>query len=335
MSDGPLTALPRSPRVLSEDELVDLVLTRTGNPINRWAVTATLEAEGLRDVDAVERHGRPDLFSLAEVIYDACRLRELDAAASWQMPAAPVRTRRLGRAFGLYARGAAFFVPLIIQVASLLVLGYGLWVSLHFDNAQMTVIALATILSLLTTDGFGQTMGRAGSIFEAQDKHTLVPRMIYRVFPLGLASALALGVAIWVPFYLFGGYPRHLATIGLVYYALLCPLWLSLSLLYMLRRQEALAFAALGGVGVVALCKGGAGLGIYESQWIGLATSSLIAFGWGAEAMRRRARGVRGDLRLARLPQRPLLIAAVAPSFVYGILYYALLFADRFVAWTA
>ena len=52
-------------------ELVDLVVERIGVPVDVYAVAATLESEGIRDLDARERFGSADVFDLAEDVYGA------------------------------------------------------------------------------------------------------------------------------------------------------------------------------------------------------------------------------------------------------------------------
>jgi glycosyltransferase involved in cell wall biosynthesis len=60
-------------RKASENELARFVLDEAGAPVDRLAVAVILETCGIRDVDAVKKYGRKDVFDLADKIYDRCR----------------------------------------------------------------------------------------------------------------------------------------------------------------------------------------------------------------------------------------------------------------------
>ncbi|MBN1994500.1 MAG: hypothetical protein JW953_17515 [Anaerolineae bacterium] len=69
------TAETLDPVEAAKQELVDFVLDKTENPVNHWAVAATLESRGMRDIDAVEKYGKANIFDLAQEIYARCRRR--------------------------------------------------------------------------------------------------------------------------------------------------------------------------------------------------------------------------------------------------------------------
>ncbi len=72
-----------------KEELVDLILETCGSPVDFWAVAATLESRGMRDVDAEEKYGvkpldrfveprsgyvvKGSIMVLAKEIYARCR----------------------------------------------------------------------------------------------------------------------------------------------------------------------------------------------------------------------------------------------------------------------
>lgn len=61
-------------REASEKELARFVLDIAGIPVDQFAVALILETYGIRDVDAVRKFGRKDVFDLAYMIYDRCRV---------------------------------------------------------------------------------------------------------------------------------------------------------------------------------------------------------------------------------------------------------------------
>ena len=52
------------------DVLVEQVYAMIGNPLSVWAVAATIESLGIRDVDAIVDYGYKSVFDLAEDVYE-------------------------------------------------------------------------------------------------------------------------------------------------------------------------------------------------------------------------------------------------------------------------
>jgi hypothetical protein len=319
--------------VSETDELVDAVLELAGPPVDTWAVAATLESRGVRDIDAVERYGRDDVFDLAEHVLIGCRERAQPA------PPAPVARlswpRRCRRFAGHFARGAFFFVPMALQVVALIAFGYSQWASVHFTLTQASTIALSAGASFVATAGFVQALGYLGPLFGEPGKDLLTERLTWSWTALGMVGAFAFGAVMVGANVLIGAYPTHLVEVGIIYYALLAGLWLANGVLYMLRGYLAMVVATVAGIAVVVALHEVAGLGIYAAQWIGLGASIGISLAWAAVVLRRRGRRTLGDLRIARFPPRRQLLRAAAPFFSYGALYFALVMCDRIVAWSA
>ena len=313
------------------DAMADSVLAIAGRPVDTWAVAATLESQGVRDIDALG-YGYRDVFDLADAVTERCLERAV--ATEPAVPAGRSRAATLWRIVRLMARGGFFFVPLMVQIVALVAFGYSQWASVHFDSAQASTIGMAAGLSFVVTGGFVQAIGYLGPLFGEPGKHMLAERVTWTSLALGMVGSLLFGGVLYVANAIFSGYPNHLFGVGITYYALMASMWLATAALYMLRRYVAMLVSTIIGVGIVILLKEGVGLGIYASQWIGLGTSILVSLGWVGSVLHRRAANTKGDLRLARLPRRAGVIRAVTPFFIYGVLYFALLFSDRVVAWT-
>ena len=58
-------------------ELATLVIKNINNPLDKWAVCATLESMGMRDIDAQKEFAAKDLFELGEEIYLICKMNFL------------------------------------------------------------------------------------------------------------------------------------------------------------------------------------------------------------------------------------------------------------------
>ena len=311
-------------------ELVDFVLEQTTMPLDRWAVAATLESGGVRDVDARETFGRRDIFDLADEVFALCLasgpLRGADPGAR------PAPRRRL---VVHYLRGSFFFLQLALQLGSLALLGYGQWASLDFSSRQASVVGIALVASFLLTGPTGQAIGYLGPYFAEPGKHLLAARVAVVGVLLGLAALLAGGVVLAALNFAFGWYDNRSLGVGLVYYALAGCVALTAALLYTLKQLMAMALATVAGIATVGLVLGQTTLGIYGAHWIGLGVSIATEAIWAAVILRRRLAGMTAEIRTAIAPPRAHLVRLVAPYALYGLGYFALLFADRLAAWSA
>lgn len=317
------------------DELVDFVLDKTTSPVDPWAVAAILESRGLRDVDAVERFGKRDIFDLADAVYARCRERLAAAPPSPEPELALHWYQRLGRLVHFYLRGTFFAMPMAVQIVAVLLLGYALWASLYFNEFQATAVAVGTILSFMVTGGFVQAMGRLGLFYTEQGSYILARQVCHHLMRWGLIAVLAVGAAWYVTNLLSPYYPQSLLLISLTYYLLLGMLWLVLAVLYTLQQRLAILLTTTVGVGVIQLIMRSTSWSVYVAHWLGLSTVNLLALLWGYRVLSQRARRVSGELRLARLPRLSVLAYVAAPYFAYGVLYFGFLFLDRLIGWSA
>jgi len=318
----------------SVDALVEMVMEKVGAPVDRWAVTATFESVGLRDADAEERFGVPDLFQLSDEVFARCRARAKVAPRAQPADGEPDWHLRLRRFMRLYVRGGFFFVPLSLQLGSVFVLGYGLWAWVNFTTRQASVVAFAVILSFVVTAGFVQSLGYLGPFFSEPGKDILTRRLTYALLCLGMALVAVVGLVWALASFTIGFFPLSDLGTGLVYYGLLSGLWLATAVLYMLRRYLAMVLTTVAGIAVVGVLLKGASATIYLSHWAGIASAVGVALLWGGVVLGVRAGRVRGDLRLARMTSPPVLASYAAPYFAYGLLYFGFLFMDRIIAWS-
>ena len=128
-ADDAASMLRSKHKVLAEHEveLAREVFTLIGEPLDVWAVAATLESIGLRDLDAVTLYQRPNLFTLAERILYLIHVDPTRTRSREELP--PVRTREthMAQALKFYLRGASTALPMAGQIASVLLLRYSLW----------------------------------------------------------------------------------------------------------------------------------------------------------------------------------------------------------------
>ena len=310
--------------------LIASVRERIGRPVDRWAVVATLEALGFRDVDAQRRYGVDDLFALGDQLYPHLCADTSGALAS---PAPPKRWKRVLSGAWSYARGMLFVAPMALQIAAVLLLGYSLWAWLYFTEAQATVVALGTLLSFIVTGGFVQSIGREGHLYLAQENARLAHRACRRLVGLGMLAVGGVTLFFGITNAIFPYYPFALMGISALYFVLLSALWLSLSLLYVLDHLGAILGVTLLGIVPVAAVMTYTEWGIHAAHGLGLLLAVGLAYGLGMLGLRRRARQSPPTTN-DTLPPLSIQIHSLRAYFAYGVCFFTFLSVDRVLAWS-
>lgn len=302
------------------DSLVEITLARLTRPVDPFAVAATLESLGMRDADALEKYGKPDVFELAQAVYERCRKRITSAQPAHEQSLADDAPRPIT----LYLRRLFYHAPWAIQATFLLTRGYALGVWSGFIPSEATIVAIALMSSLIVTGGFMQVIGRAMALYPP-DKHPRAARRAYlRALGLGTGAIWTGGAALLLLNPLIGQFEGEELWVMLIYYVMFAAMWLALSGLYALRRPLDLVVATTGGLIVVTLAMELTPFGAFVAHWLGMAGVCGIALARILPALRAPAQA---DL----LPTAP---ASMLPYFVYGVLYFAFLFTDRIVGWS-
>jgi len=316
------------------ERLLEEVLATIGNPVDAWAIAATLESMGLRDVDAAEKYGAQDLFDLAQDLYERARQRLAMRPAVRERPPEVRFWRRLIRFLKFYLQGTLFALPMAGQIAAVLALNYSLWAYLTFSEEQATVVAIGTILSFMVTGGFTQAISRRGTFYVAQRHYGLAGQVSLRFIGLGNLLIAVVGLLVYGLNGLFSLYDQQVILVSLLYYLLLAELWLNSSVLYMLTQRAAILLSTLLGVGVVHLVMTRTDWGIYAAHALGLMVTNLVVAGYGYLLLSRRARRLSEEQKRARLPRLGILLYTIVPYFAYGVLYFGYLYLDRVIGWS-
>lgn len=309
----------------------DRVRDRIGRPVDKWAVTATLEAMGLRDTDARSQFGVTDLFALSERLYPHL---ESGAPLPSSSPRRSEWWKHSFHTFGSYARGLLFVAPMALQIAAVLFLGYSLWAWLYFTEAQATVVALGTLLSFVVTGGFVQSIGREGHLYQSQDSPHLAYRACRRLVGLGMLAVGGVTLFFLITNAIFPYYPFSLMAISALYFVLLSSLWLSLSLLYVIDHLSAIVGVTLLGIVPVFGVMNYTEWGIHVAHGLGLTLTVLITYGYGSYWLRRRVRLAPDSHDTDSLPPLSIQIHNLRTYFGYGLCFFTFLGVDRVIAWS-
>ena len=310
--------------------LADGVLSELEQPKDLWEVAAHLEVSGIRDIDAYQEFGCADVFALAERIFALAQENQSVAPRP-----SPGQAPLFWRFFKSYFSGLLFSMPMAAQIFAMLLFGYSLWAWVDFSLREATAIGLGTVTSFLVSGGFAQAIARRGLFYIHQKEDILTKKVSYRLFLVGLATVSAIGLLFFLVNVVFELLSTEMALYAQLYYFLLSILWISFSILYMLRQQLLFTLITVIGILLVHIAVLLLNWPMIAAQSMGLIAAIVVSTLSGWVILQRRAKRAWGEFAVSDLPRVSMLVYSTAPYFFYGTLYFAFLFADRIIAWSS
>lgn len=316
-------------------ELLKMVKSKISLPVNCWAVYATLESMGLRDVDAQEEFGHQSLSKLANVIH--AQLSDSKPAVeelSSQYFSGQSLTGQSLRFIKYYALGLFIAFALVVNVATIILYDYGLWAWINFNTLQATVVANGTILSFIVTGGFLQVIGHQLSYYKEND---LIQgyRIVTTILMAGsvticLVAILSFALNSIIPFYTV-----EMISVSLVYMILLSFLLLTSGILNALEQRVPIGASFVIGILCVFLGMDVLDMGIYLSHWLGLLMATLINTIYSYIYFKIRLSRLEYNMFLSKKVDMEVIFYGSYRYFIYGFLLSLFLFTDRILAWSA
>lgn len=331
--------LDRPAKAETVQDITERVYELIGNPISKWAVAATIESLGVRNVDTKTDYGYDSVFDLGNEVYNRIKKKEKEAAGDATEDADEFKFGGIGRTLKLFAKhytaGMVFSMPMLSQIIAIIVFEYALWAWFDFNEAQATVVALGTMVSFILTGGFIQTLGRLVSKYKGEGNYYLAAKATIAVMKIGIPfvfiSALAIfGINLILPFY-----PQQLIILSMIYMVLISLLLLSASVLFATEQRFMILMGIVSGTIFVIFGMDFAGLGIYLSQWLGILTATVIISAYAYIYYKLKIRALRQELFKQSLPEGEVSYYNTYRYFVYGFCYFTFLFMDRLMAWSA
>ncbi len=291
-----------------------------------WETTAVIESLGLSDRMILREFGFKDSHALAHHISKQERPRHPESSS----PPSGHRWYGAVREAGTFA--AKFFSSFMYSLPwILMIILETRWPdALQVPPELAGLLSLALMASLITTGGFIQAIVRRGQFYMCMKEWELARRVSMLLVRMGCGVALFGASAGALLALYIGAFPSRYVAVAIVYYAVLCVLWLVCALLAVERRYVAILAAMSIAGGVYPILKMVLDLGPVVAH-IGAACAAVMVASVGA---RRTLLATRGDAAGDEmdLPRRSVLLHSLAPYFAYGSGYFTFLFADRFCA---
>lgn len=312
-------------------DLITEIQQKNIHPLDHYEVSALLESFGWNDDRARKTFGVKDVFELSMLIWSNLD-GKIQAQAFTEEEKIPLG-KRIMTVLQSFIRGLIFALPMAISVAAMLTIRLSLWSYEYLDVEQATSIALGTILSFVTVGGFTQAIARRGFFYLNQGFYNMAKRFTYYLVRLGYIVSLIVAALFYILNLYYKNFPFYMIIISVLYYLFLCSNWLSITVMYMLRREFQFAALITFGIGLVAVLFYFFQLNIILSQIIALTVISglglLLVIHMFNIAEQKEERGIAPPM-----PKKSIVLYAISPYFLYGFLYFAFIYIDRIMAWS-
>lgn len=301
-------------------------------PLDSLHAAALLEAQGWTDQRAAE-YAFADVFALGAAVHSRTSQETDDVARG--APPEKRGVRRLLSVVRSYIRGMTFALPMLLLSMSVVFIHFSTVSYVRFSTAIATAIGVGTIGSFLVTGGFSQAIAHEGLFYISQGLYSLSRHFCRKVISTGLLTVVAAWIIAVLANALFQIVPLWMVGVGTVYYFLLAVLWLGASLLYMLRREPTILLLFAFSIAVVYVLFRIVHWPMMVAQAVGISAIDLGVFAAATYFFGRLESTEDPNVSLRFNRRWSAIIQVARPYFLYGAVYFAFLFIDRLVAWSA
>ena len=325
---------------ISSETLIKIsekILEVSGNPKDYLEVAATLESMGYSDQRIKNDFGYCDVFEISHEIFDL--LLNNEKSINDKESTEKDSKYNVGRIILDIIRGILSVCPLIISMFSVFLINFSLWSFMDITIAgveRATSIAFATILSMIVSGGFTQAFLRNGYALIEQSYYKCLWNTYVHYFKLGMITCVAIATVASILGMFTGVYKLENILIFDFYFFLLTALWLNVQINNLIRGELLFVVNLLVSIGVVYYLKEALNMNIVYSQVLGMIffiviNSIVLKLIFFLLVKGKKSKDAAGDYK----PRLLINIYLLAPYFLYGLMYYAIIFMDRLLAWTA
>jgi hypothetical protein len=317
-----------------KNDLASELIEQIGNPIDANSVLIALEMTGVTSFSAQSKYGEHSLEDLAEDIYRKCKVLTLRKTKTI-IRERFIFLKSIQRFLVSFLTGLELSVPMIVQMTSIMLLGFSMWAYIGFETRLSTFIAIGTFCSYVVTGGFVQGIGRKGLQYLSWENPVLAKKGVYKIYREAVFMILLFGALMCLILLIFTWKTNvSWAFISLSYYFMLAFLWLNLALLYIRRRSIATLLTVLIPLGVIWMLLRFRVTNIIVAQILGLFLADLLSFFWGYARFYVLSPESEKLLSHAKLPPNVWFRESFRRYFLFGIFYFAFIMADRIVNWS-
>jgi hypothetical protein len=309
--------------------LIDSIYSNYPNVCDPWEIVAIVEALGYTDKAIELEFGCPNALILGQFIYAQRNRFSFAEPADRVIRSAPTLVEELNIFVTQFSHSFVYTVPFII----LLTLNY-LPIDTRVDLLPAELNALfgfVTMASLITSSGFVQMISRRGLFYMGLQDPVQANRICTPILLMGIATTIFLA-SIGVIFGFYQGITadKYIIVAG-IYYVVLSTIWMMFAIVG-LQYRFAAPVILIGVTCCFFVLRVFIELSALEAQviMIAIAFISLATLSISNHIKYQLIEPQFGEL--VPLPSLSILIYLLIPHFLYGIVYFGFIFADRLVA---
>lgn len=302
------------------------------NPDDAYEITAILESIGWNDTTAAEQFGVSDVFELAELVFQM--FHETVSFQHFEEKRKESKPEKYYKILKSFLRGVIFALPMVISVFAMLTIKLSLWSYVNLSVELATSIAIGTILSFMTIGGFTQIIARRGFFYIEQYFYNVAKRVTYYFVQLGIICCLIVCLIFTLINTYFHNFTLSMFIIAVLYFVFLCVIWLSVTVMYLLRKEITFTSILTLGIILVFVFFHLFNLDIITSQIIALLIVSLISWVIVVRYFNKAEGKLEKGISIP-MPRKSILFYTLKPYFIYGFLYFTFLYMDRIVSWSS
>ena len=325
--------------------LIEKTKDKIGKPVSSEVVEATIESLGIREKDTKEDFGFNSIKDLAALIYYELTTDSYYIGAKNEKEIEVEKTQpkviQLKDYFRVktqifvqyYSLGIFHLLPVLMQIAAIIVFGYSLWTYVGFNEIQSTAVVLGVVIGLVSTGGFVQVIGKQASFYWNYEDYLMTNKTINYLHKVGMLSIFFVLTTIFLVNFFFHIYPYEILFVVFAYAFFVGMLLLMLAPLHTIKQRWVITFAIFAGTAVSIFLKETSNLLIFVTHWIGIAVAIVIVkvflmvyFG----NLTKNKKSISGNKIKV-----PVLLYHNYQYFFYGIFIYVFIFIDRIMAWSS
>jgi len=324
----------------NKEKLLNSVQSKIGYPVNCSVVMATIESMGVRDKDIYTDFGNKNLSDLTTEIFDKLRASvvttDIDSIrfnnSEKSIPVSGYLRVKAKLFVKYYPLGLLHFLPVLVQLITIVLFGYSLWTYVGFNQLQSTAVVLGVIIGMVITGGFVQVIGRQVSFYWNYKNYSMMDLTINYVLKIGIIAIILIFTVLFIINFFIHLYPYSFLIIVFTYALLIGVLLLILAPMHTIKQRWVVSVAISIGTILALFLKETTTINVYVTHWIGISTSILLSKLYLYFYFKNK---VNKNYVLNKSMRVLKLIHHNYAYFFYGILIYLFIFTDRILAWSS
>ena len=318
---------------------------RNGKPVNLNVVIATIESLGIREMDIEKDYGFQSIYDLAKYLFKTFGLSSYNNLKNDKQRIAEAKNyKRIAISSYITKKsvkqfiqengsGIANFLPVVIQIISIIIFGMSLWTFSEFNNLQATAVVSGVIIGFIVSGGFVQVIGKQVSFYWYNEDFFMARHSVVRLIKSGIQTILAIFAISAVLNVILPLYSFEFVVICFAYALFIGILLLVLSPLYALKQRWVVTVSITAGTLLVLLLHSFTNISVYLLHWSGILFASMISISYLGWFLKQTLKKKKAS-NLVK-PKMMLSVYRNFNYFFYGIFFFLFVFMDRIIAWSS